>query len=658
MNGDTCNWQLWLRNTALEFFRKYSIPRWMVFLHDNLAVFITFLLAYILRFNFSIHDFNMVFAIEHAIVTFSVYCIFSLVFRPYSGMIRHTTIIDVYYVFLTTTFSCIVLVLLSLLSRSVRLPNYMLIPISILIIHYVLVTVYMFAVRLTIKTIYHFTAIMHIKKNNVLIYGAGSMGVIVKRVIQSDVKGNYQIVGFLDRNKKLQGKKVTGIPVYNPNIIYTEFLRKRSIKTLVFAIKDISPTEKSDIIRSSLDVGLEVRDTPPIESWLDGQLQLKQIEKVQLEDLLGREPIVLNLERIGKGLKGKTILVTGAAGSIGSEIVRQLTRFNIKKLVLADHAETPMFHLENELRARYNPFSIHMILADVTDSAKMGTIFQEFHPEIVFHAAAYKHVPLMENNPREAFRVNVGSTKSITKLSMHFGVKKFVMISSDKAVNPTNVMGATKRVCEMIVQMRAQQPGNKTQFVITRFGNVLGSNGSVIPIFKKQIEEGGPITVTHPEVRRFFMTIPEACQLVLEAGFMGKGGEIFVFDMGKPIKIIDLAHHMIQLSGLVPDEDIKIVFTGLRPGEKLYEELLTKKENTLPTHHPKIKIAQIENFGNKDLLSRINTHLKNLYSLSKKDTVKVLQELVPEYKSYSDASYEIPDYSKLPQTNNILKNNK
>jgi FlaA1/EpsC-like NDP-sugar epimerase len=534
----------------------------------------------------------------------------------------------------------------------------MLLPISILIIHYVLVTVYMFAVRLTIKTVYHFTASMHIKKNNVLIYGAGSMGVIVKRVIQSDVKGNYQIVGFLDRNKKLQGKKVTGIPVYNPNIIYTDFLSKRSIKTLVFAIKDISPSEKSDIIRSALDVGLEVRDTPPIESWLDGQLQIKQIEKVRLEDLLGRDPIMLNLERIGKGLKGKTILVTGAAGSIGSEIVRQLTRFNVKELVLVDHAETPMFNLENELKAKNNPFSIQIILADVTDSAKMENIFQEYHPEIVFHAAAYKHVPLMENNPNEAFRVNVGSTKSITKLSIQFGVKKFVMISSDKAVNPTNVMGATKRVCEMIVQMRAQQPGNKTQFVVTRFGNVLGSNGSVIPIFKKQIEEGGPITVTHPEVRRFFMTIPEACQLVLEAGFMGKGGEIFVFDMGRPIKIIDLANHMIQLSGLVPEEDIKIVFTGLRPGEKLYEELLTKKENTLPTHHPKIKIAQIENFGNKDLLSRINAHLKNLYSLSKQDTVIVLQELVPEYKSYSDASFEIQNYNDLPQTNNILKNTK
>jgi FlaA1/EpsC-like NDP-sugar epimerase len=642
----------------LEFFRKYSVPRWMIFLHDNLAVFITFFVAYILRFNFDIHGFDKVFAIEHALVTLCIYCIFSLVFRPYSGMIRHTTIIDIYYVFLTTTLSCIVLVVVSLLSRSAGWPHYLVIPISILIIHYVLVTVYMFAVRLTIKTLYHFTASLHIKKNNVLIYGAGSMGVIVKRVIQSDVKGNYQIVGFLDRNKKLQGKKVTGIPVYNPNIIHTDFLRKRSIETLIFAIKDILPSEKGDIIRSALDVGLEVRDTPPIESWLDGHLEMRQIEKVQLEDLLGRDPIVLNLEKIGKGLKGKTILVTGAAGSIGSEIVRQLTRFNIKELVLVDHAETPMFHLENELKAKDYPFSIHMILADVTDSVRMENIFQEFYPEIVFHAAAYKHVPLMENNPNEAFRVNVGSTKNITKLSIRFGVKKFVMISSDKAVNPTNVMGATKRVCEMIVQMRAQQAGNKTQFVITRFGNVLGSNGSVIPIFRKQIEEGGPITVTHPEVRRFFMTIPEACQLVLEAGFMGRGGEIFVFDMGKPIKIIDLAHHMIKLSGLVPDEDIKVVFTGLRPGEKLYEELLTQKENTIPTHHPKIKIAQIESFGNKNLLTKINSHLSNIYNLSKQEIVEILKELVPEYKSYSDASYEIPNYSELPQTNNILKNNR
>ena len=635
------NWSLWIRNKFLALFRRYTLPGWFIFLHDNVSVFIFFLLAYILRFNFFIHDFNMVLALEQSVLTFGVYSIFSLLFRAYLGMIRHTTIIDVINVFLTTTLSFFTLVIVSLISGLPRLQNFLSIPLSILIIHYVLITVYLFAVRITIKTVYHLTASLQSKKKKLLIFGAGSMGVIVKRVVQSDVKGEYQVAGFLDNSRNLQGKKLNGIPVYSPGAISKEFLRRHEIATMIFAIKDIAPADKSEIIRSALDLGLEVRDTPAVETWLNGELQMKQIEKVKLEDLLGREPIQLNLKRIGLGLKGKTILVTGAAGSIGSEIVRQLIRFDVKNLILVDQAETPMFNIENELKAKNLPFLVHLILADITHADKMERLFQEFHPEIVFHAAAYKHVPMLENNPHEAIRVNVGSTKNITSLAIKFGVKKFVMISSDKAVNPTNVMGASKRVCEMIVRMKAEQPGNKTQFVITRFGNVLGSNGSVIPIFTRQIEEGGPITVTHPEVTRYFMTIPEACQLVLEAGFMGKGGEIFVFDMGKPVKITDLAKQMIRLSGLVPDIDVKVVFTGLRPGEKLCEELLTTKENTLPTHHPKIKIAQIESFDNEEMLSKINSLLTNLYSLTKHEVVEFFREVVPEYKSNNETYSEL-----------------
>ncbi len=360
---------------------------------------------------------------------------------------------------------------------------------------------------------------------------------------------------------------------------------------------------------------------------------MRQIQKVQLKDLLGREPIELNIKRIGIGLSGKTILVTGAAGSIGSEIVRQLMIFPVKQLILVDVAETPMYHLENELRDIPHTFSTHCILADITNSDKMQAIFEEYHPEIIFHAAAYKHVPLMEENPHEAIRVNVGGTMKLLEFSITSDIKKFVMISTDKAVNPTNVMGASKRLCEMILQIRSRQAENKIQYVITRFGNVLGSNGSVIPLFTKQIEEGGPVTVTDPEVTRFFMTIPEACQLVLEAGFMGKGGEIFVFDMGRPIKIVDLAHQMIRLSGLVPEKDIKIVFTGLRPGEKLYEELLTNNENTLPTHHPKIKIARIEDFNDNEICRKIEMLLMNLYSMSKTEIFRCLEDMVPEFRS-------------------------
>jgi FlaA1/EpsC-like NDP-sugar epimerase len=604
----------------------------MVFILDNLAVFLTFLFAYLLRFNFVLSDFDLNIAINQALITVIVYAAFGLVFRSYSGLIRHTTIIDIFNVLLATSFSLMALLGLTPMIRKMGLGENLNIPISIISIHYVTITLLLFFVRIIIKIVFQLISTSGERKN-VLIYGAGDMGVIVKRVINSDIKSGYQISGFLDYSRKLQGKKLNEIPVYNPNVLNSTFLRKHKIDTLIFAIEKISPTSKSEIIRTAIDLGLEILDTPPVDKWLNGQLQMRQIQKVNIKDLLGRDPIKLNSELIGKGLNQKTILVTGAAGSIGSEIVRQLTRFTTKNTILLDQAETPIFHLKNELRDRFGHFKFQLFLADVTNPEKMERIFQEFHPDIVFHAAAYKHVPLLEENPREALRVNAGGTKLITNLSVKYGVKKFVMISTDKSVNPSNVMGASKRVCEMIVQSKAQQAGVKTQFVITRFGNVLGSNGSVVPIFSKQIEEGGPVTVTHPEITRYFMTIPEACELVLEAGFMGKGGEIFVFDMGKPIKITDLAHQMIRLSGFVPGKDIQIVYIGLRPGEKLYEELLSSKENSLPTHHPKIKIARTENIDYETIMPKIDDLLNSLNILSKEEVVELLKGIVPEYKS-------------------------
>ena len=625
-------WMEFIRIKTIELFQRYSIPRWIVFWLDILAVFLIFLFACILRFNFVLADFDLNLAINRAFITVSVYSAFALVFRSYSGLIRYTTITDIFIVFMATSFSLMFLLGLTILSRKAGWGETLNIPISIILIHYVTITLLLFFVRIIIKIGFQLISTSGGKKN-VLIFGAGDMGVIVKRLINSDVQSNYQISGFLDFSRKLQGKKLNGIPVYNPNVLDSRFLLKHKIDTLIIACENISPERKSKIIRTSLDFGLEILETPSVDKWLNGHLQMGQLQKVKIKDLLGRDPIKLNMELIGKGLKEKTILVTGAAGSIGSEIVRQLGRFTTRKVVLMDQAETPLFHLENELRDRISKLQFKSILADVTNSVKMEYIFQEFHPDIVFHAAAYKHVPLMEENPHEALRVNVGGTKIITELSVKYGVKKFVMISTDKSVNPSSVMGASKRVCEMVVQSRAQQPGVKTQFVITRFGNVLGSNGSVIPIFSKQIEEGGPITVTHPEMTRYFMTIPEACELVLEAGFMGKGGEIFVFDMGKPIKIVDLATQMIQLSGLVPGKDIQIVYTGLRPGEKLYEELLSDKENTLPTYHPKIKIAQVEKQDYIGLTSRIDSLLKRIYTLSKCEVIDFFKEIVPEYRS-------------------------
>ena len=395
------------------------------------------------------------------------------------------------------------------------------------------------------------------------------------------------------------------------------------------------PEKARSSVKPYLDI--EILETPAIDKWLNGQLEVRQLQKVKLEDLLGREPIKLNLDAISKGLSDKTILVTGAAGSIGSEIVRQLSHFETRMAVLIDQAETPVFHLENELRKDFSHMTFRTILADVTNLEKMDKIFRAYRPEVVFHAAAYKHVPLMEANPHEALRVNVGGTRNMVELSVKYGVRKFVMISTDKSVNPTNIMGASKRVCEMLVQTKAMKEGVKTQFVITRFGNVLGSNGSVIPLFKKQIEEGGPVTVTHPDITRYFMTIPEACQLVLEAGFMGNGGEIFVFDMGKPVRIADMAVNMIKLSGLEPGKDIKIEYTGLRPGEKLYEELLSSEEEIQPTHHQKIKIAKVDRKDYKTEVLHVIASLRNIYGLSDDEVVDFFELLVPEYKSAKES---------------------
>jgi FlaA1/EpsC-like NDP-sugar epimerase len=633
-------------------YQRYSIPRWMVFTMDNLLVFVTFIVAYLLRFNFELLDFSGGMAMKHAFITVAVYALFNLVFRSYTGLLRHTTIMDIFNVFMTTSVSFIVLIAASFAGRFLGFPEELIVPLSIVIIHYVSITVSLFGIRILVKITYYLITTSYGKKKSVLIYGAGAQGMIVKRVIFSDITNNYHIVGFLDSNKSLQGKKINGIRIYDPAELNYEFIEKNQVESLIFAIRDIGPCEKSGIIRSALNLGLEVLEMPSIDTWLNGKLQIRQIQKVKLKDLLGRDPILLNMKRIGIGLSGRTILITGAAGSIGSEIVRQLTRFNVKQLILVDQAETPVFHLENELRHKFKSLKIQVKLADVTNFRKMEAIFEMYRPEIVFHAAAYKHVPLMEDNPHEAFRVNVGGTMVVSDLSVRYGVKKFVMISTDKAVNPTNVMGTSKRICEMIVQNKSRQPNVRTQFVTTRFGNVLGSNGSVIPLFSRQIEEGGPITVTHPEITRYFMTIPEACELVLEAGFMGKGGEIFVFDMGHPVKIVDLARQMIQLSGLVPDQDIKIEFTGLRPGEKLYEELLSDSENTLPTHHPRIKVAKLDHIHDPLLWRNLETILEKLYTYGNRDIVRICMNLVPEFETTN------PEYATLKKKVDRLKSAK
>ncbi|MCX6325443.1 MAG: nucleoside-diphosphate sugar epimerase/dehydratase [Bacteroidia bacterium] len=621
------------KSRIIQIFRNHSLPRWFVLVIDIVAVFLTFLIAYMLRFNLELHLFNMNFAVKQAVFVCLVYMVFMFLFKSYSGLIRQTTIKDTFIIAVTNTASFAILLVITLCSRKLEFDLFFNIPLSILMIHYGAVTVALIFFRVSIKMFYVFVSVPSSSRKNVLIYGSGETGIIVKRVIESDPRSGYQLTGFIDDNSKLQGKKVDGYPVYSKSILTKDFIEAEGITVFIFAIKDISAVKKKEVLESVINLGLEILDTPSFDKWLNGHLQVKQLRKVQFEDLLGREPITLDLERIDRGLEGKTILVTGAAGSIGSEIVRQLTKFNYKRMILLDQAETPSFYLDNELKDKFSKCHYDLIIGDVTNELKMDHIFRKYRPEIVFHAAAYKHVPIMEANPHEAFRVNVGGTKVISELAIKYQAEKFVMISSDKAVNPTNVMGATKQVCELLVQAQARRSEVKTKFVTTRFGNVLGSNGSVIPLFNKQIAEGGPVTITDPEITRFFMTIPEACQLVLEAGFMGNGGEIFIFDMGNPIKILDIAIRLIQLSGLEPYEDIDIKFTGLRPGEKLFEELFSDKEQQLPTHNPKISIARVAETDYDYILPKINDALITIYKKSGTEVVEVMKEIVPGYTS-------------------------
>jgi FlaA1/EpsC-like NDP-sugar epimerase len=622
-----------LKTRLYKLFHKHSLPRWMVLLIDLSIVWASFLVAYILRFNFEVTSFNVSDALHQAFFVLAVYLIFMLLFQSYSGMIRHTTIKDTYKIIITTFSSLAVLFILTFLTRLYGWNMIFNIPFSILLIHSGAVVVLLFSFRVFVKVFYEFASSTSHERQNAIIYGLGDMGIIVKRLLEADTKSQFRLKGFIDDDKKRQGKKVDGYPVYSRQVLTKEFFKNENIGTFIIAINKIAPAKKKEVIESVIRFGCEILDTPSFDTWLNGQLEVKNLKKVNLEDLLGRDPITLDLEEIEHGLKNKVILVTGAAGSIGSEIARQITRFKPEMLVLVDQAETPSYYLEQELKKRNPGCKFKVIIGDVTRFEVMDKIFDEYQPRIVFHAAAYKHVPIMEVHPHEAFRVNVGGTKNIADLSIKYGVENFVMVSTDKAVNPTNVMGATKKICELLVHAYSKRNDINTKFITTRFGNVLGSNGSVIPLFNKQIADGGPVTITHPDITRYFMTIPEACQLVLEAGFMGNGGQIYVFNMGEPIKIVDVANNLIRLSGLEPDVDIKIKYTGLRPGEKLYEELFSDSEQQLPTHHPKISIAQVAECDSNAIVQRIERMLDSLYKMPEENLIEEMKEIVPGYKT-------------------------
>jgi FlaA1/EpsC-like NDP-sugar epimerase len=468
----------------------------------------------------------------------------------------------------------------------------------------------------------------------VLIYGAGYSGLLTKNVIQNDRGINYQVLGFIDDNESKINKTIEGIRVYSLVEALDKFVDNYEGLQVIMAINNIGLQAKRKISDVFLDRGVIVKTLPPVDKWVGGEFAINQIHNVKIEDLLGREEIQMNNKRISEEMNSQSIMVTGAAGSIGSEIVRQLIAYFPAKIILVDQAESGLFDLEYELSGLI-PSNTELVVkvADVSDYQRMAFIFKTHKPSIVFHAAAYKHVPLMEKNPYEAVKINIIGTQVLAELAAENGVDKFVMVSTDKAVNPTNVMGATKRFAEMYTQSMNQLDGMRTKFIATRFGNVLGSNGSVIPLFKKQIERGGPVTVTHPEITRYFMTIPEACELVLEAATMGEGGEVFVFDMGESVKIVNLAKKMITLSGLRVDRDIEIKYTGLRPGEKLYEELLNNDENSLPTHHPKILVAKVNTPTYAFMEIQVAEMIQLLADGGNNELVAKIKQVIPEYKS-------------------------
>lgn len=620
------------------FISRYSnrfLSRWIILAIDVIIAIFSFLVATLLRLNFRIEELNVDAFVYHFFLLISVRIISFLYFKAYSGIIRHTSIEDAVLILKTIFTGTVIVALISLSIRYfMQVETLIYVPISILIIDFFVCLFLMVSLRFMVKRFYESFINEFKPAVGVLIYGAGHSGLLTKNVIQNDRGINYEVLGFIDDNESKVGKTIEGIRVFSLVEALNKFVDTYEGLQVIMAIKTISLQSKRKISDVFLDRGVVVKTLPPVDKWVGGEFAINQIHNVKIEDLLGREEIQMNNKFISEEINSKAILVTGAAGSIGSEIVRQLVAYFPSKIILVDQAESGLFDLEYELLGRI-PSNTEIVVkvADVSDLTRMSCIFRAHKPSIIFHAAAYKHVPLMEKNPYEAVKINILGTRILADLAAENRVDKFIMVSTDKAVNPTNVMGATKRFAEMYTQSMNQLEGIHTKFIATRFGNVLGSSGSVIPLFKKQIERGGPVTVTHPDITRYFMTIPEACELVLEAASMGEGGEVFAFDMGESIKIIDLAKKMITLSGMRVDRDIEIKFTGLRPGEKLYEELLSTDENTLPTHHPKILIAKVNVPSYSYMEIQMNLLQEVLEVGNNDELVSKIKEVIPEYKS-------------------------
>ncbi|MBI2259704.1 MAG: polysaccharide biosynthesis protein [Flavobacteriia bacterium] len=611
---------------------QFQVNRIKVILLDIFISTVSLFLSYLVRFelntSFEILSKEWSILAPYVLVFFVTKLLIFFLFNIHKGLIRHTSSEDIRRILFANTLCSLIFLIFGFI-RHFYLDGYYLFPLSILIIDFLVSTFLLLTARFSIKFLY-----LESKKDKkliyvpVLIYGTGVSGLVAKRTITNDSAINYDIIGFIDDNPKLRSSHIEGLRIYSFDDL--EQLNKNiPIQKIIFAIQHPNEENKKKVIEFCLQNDISILQVPSAKKWVNGEFSTKQLSHIKIEDLLGRTPIRLSLDKMKIEFNPSIILVTGAAGSIGSGLVKELAHFNPKKMILLDQAESALFELDYEIKKDFPDLNYEIVIGDIRNYNRMERVFQYFKPNFVFHAAAYKHVPLMEDNPTEAIQTNVKGTKNLVDLSILHQVNKFVMISTDKAVNPTNVMGCSKRIAEIYAQSRKN---TTCQFITTRFGNVLGSNGSVIPLFTKQIQQGGPITVTDEKITRFFMTIPEACQLVLEASFMGNGGDIFVFDMGKPVKIIDLARKMIKLSGLIEGKDIEIEFTGLRPGEKLYEELLSDEEGTIPTHHPQILIAKTK-INDSDIEEKIDNLISLFNEQDNMKLVKVMKEIVPEYIS-------------------------
>lgn len=632
-----------MRLKLKQLIDRIYLPKWIVLAMDMCIASASFLFTYLLRYNLFAEHVNVPMMLLQFLTGAPFFFLAAMLFKPHKGILRHSTIQDATTLAKAHLFFSGGYCLISYFGHYID--PLLLIPWSVIIIHYFLSVFLMVAFRFSVQYAYRNLIEKPNDNVNVMIYGAGVKGNIAQSVIMNDNNIHYKIVGFVDDNPSLWNSRVGGIKVFSPDKAFQEIIEQQNVQEIVMAISGpkIEVERKREIVDQCLAKRLKVREVADPSDLIDGKISEGKIQDVKIEDLLGRDPISMKPEVIARGIEGKRVMVTGGAGSIGSEIVRQLTTFSPECIIIVDQAESGIFEIKNDVLPLLGDVKLHSYVADVTNQGKMKKIFKRHHPQIIYHAAAYKHVPLMELQPNEAINNNIKGTQIIADLAIEFSTEKFVMISTDKAVNPTNIMGATKRICEIYIQARSQQQEIKTQFITTRFGNVLGSNGSVIPIFKKQISKGGPVTITHKNIIRYFMTIPEACQLVMEAGFMGKGGEIYLFDMGKPVRIYELAERMISLSGFIPHEEIKIIETGLRPGEKLYEEMLADKEATLPTSNKKIMIGKIRPYDYDWAKCKITDLIDNIEKETDQQLVIRMKEIVPEFVSQNSQFEELDE---------------